>query len=85
MEHSEISVKKESAGQGRARRFGVFRIVEHLALIALFITLAMTGLPQKFYSLGVSQFIIAGLGGVDSVRSIHHIAGPFSQCSWCST
>src|SRR5208337_1155406 len=62
-----------SAGEERFRKFSGYRIVEHLGLIACFTVLAMTGLPQKFYSLGISQFIITSLGGIDSVRSIHHI------------
>ncbi len=63
-----------SAGEESFRKFGAYRIVEHLVLIACVTVLAMTGLPQKFYSLGISQFIITSLGGIDSVRSIHHIA-----------
>lgn len=57
------------------RRFSVYRIVEHLILILLFIALTATGLSQKFNSLGISQSLIIGLGGVDHVRSLHHIAG----------
>ncbi len=56
------------------RKFGVYRIVEHLLLIACITVLAMTGLPQKFYSLGISQLIITSLGGIDNVRAIHHTA-----------
>ena len=61
--------------EGRTRRFSNFRIAEHLLLIVLFSFLAVTGLSQKFYYLGVAQFIIGELGGIDSVRSFHHIAG----------
>jgi formate dehydrogenase subunit gamma len=57
------------------KRFSGYRIVEHLALIALFVILAVTGLSQKFYSLGISQSLIIALGGVDSVRLLHHVAG----------
>ncbi len=74
MESGKVSVNEESGGKERFRKFGTGRIIEHLALIALFMTLAITGLPQKFYLLSVSQFVIASLGGIDSVRSIHHIA-----------
>jgi cytochrome b subunit of formate dehydrogenase len=58
----------------QTRRFSAYRIMEHLALIALFSVLAVTGLSQKFYSLGISQSLIIALGGIDSVRSIHHVA-----------
>jgi len=57
------------------KRFSVYRIVEHAVLIVLFIVLACTGLPQKFYVVGVSQSIIILLGGIDNLRLIHHIAG----------
>ncbi len=60
------------AGEQRFRKFGVYRIVEHLVLIACVTVLAMTGLPQKFYTLHISQFIITYLGGIYRVRSIHH-------------
>jgi formate dehydrogenase gamma subunit len=59
------------------RRFNLYRIIEHLVLIMLFVALATTGLVQKFYALSVSRSILAGLGGIDSVRHIHHIAGVF--------
>ncbi|HLE41110.1 MAG TPA: cytochrome b/b6 domain-containing protein [Nitrospirota bacterium] len=59
------------------RRFSLYRIVEHLVLIALFVVLAVTGLSQKFHALGISQSIIIALGGVDSVRFLHHVAGVF--------
>jgi formate dehydrogenase gamma subunit len=57
------------------RRFSTYRIVEHLALVTVFVVLALTGLSQKFYFLGVSQSIIIALGGIDNVRFLHHVAG----------
>jgi len=57
------------------KRFSAYRIMEHLALIAIFVVLAMTGLSQKFFSLAISQSLIIALGGIDSVRYIHHVAG----------
>jgi cytochrome b subunit of formate dehydrogenase len=35
----------------------------------------LTGLPQKFSDLGPSQWWVATLGGLQTVRDIHHIAG----------
>lgn len=55
-------------------RFSVFQRIEHLILILSFTTLAVTGLPQKFASWPVSLSIIAALGGIETVRIIHHIA-----------
>jgi len=57
------------------RRFSAYRIIEHVVLIILFSTLALTGLPQKFYYLGISQSIIIILGGIDIMRAMHHMAG----------
>ncbi len=69
-------VYRELPGNGEyIRRFSFYRIVEHLVLIALFVVLATTGLSQKFHSLGISQSIIIALGGIDSARFLHHVAG----------
>ena len=59
------------------RRFSVYRIIEHLVLIVLFVVLAATGLSQKFHSLGISQSVILALGGIDSTRFLHHVAAVF--------
>jgi cytochrome b subunit of formate dehydrogenase len=63
-----------SENRESSRRFSLYRIIEHLALIVLFIVLAATGLSQRFYTLGISQSIILALGGIDSTRVIHHLA-----------
>ncbi|HKZ83787.1 MAG TPA: cytochrome b/b6 domain-containing protein [Anaerolineae bacterium] len=48
--------------------------VEHWVFVASFTTLAVTGLAQKYAEAGVSQWIVAALGGIESVRVIHRIA-----------
>lgn len=55
-------------------RFSVFQRIEHWILVASFTTLALTGLPQKYPTVGVSDFIIGFLGGIETVRTIHHVA-----------
>jgi cytochrome b subunit of formate dehydrogenase/mono/diheme cytochrome c family protein len=55
-------------------RFDLGRRIEHILLIGSFTTLAVTGLPQKFSGVGISDFIIRLFGGIDSIRVIHHIA-----------
>ena len=57
------------------RKFNAYRIIEHLVIIALFFILAVTGLSQKFYDLRISQLLIGSLGGIDSTRLVHHVAG----------
>ena len=76
MAYRELSGKVEYI-----RRFSFYRIIEHLALIALFVALAVTGLSQKFHTLGVSQSIISALGGIDSARFLHHAAGALFTAS----
>ena len=48
--------------------------VEHWVFVVSFTTLAVTGLAQKYAEAGVSQWIVAALGGIESVRVIHRIA-----------
>ncbi len=55
-------------------RFTVIQRIEHWVLVASFTTLALTGLPQKYPTVGISDAIISFLGGIDMVRNIHHVA-----------
>ncbi len=55
-------------------RFNLAQRVEHILLIASFMTLVITGLPQKFAGAGVSEWMITVLGGIEAVRIIHRIA-----------
>jgi cytochrome b subunit of formate dehydrogenase/mono/diheme cytochrome c family protein len=55
-------------------RFSVFQRIEHWVLFASFTTLALTGLPQKYPLAGISDSIIRFLGGIEIVRTIHHVA-----------
>jgi formate dehydrogenase subunit gamma len=56
-------------------RFTPKQRIEHVSVMTLFIVLAVTGLPQKFYEAGWAQFIIAGFGGIDRARWVHRAAG----------
>jgi cytochrome b subunit of formate dehydrogenase len=56
-------------------RFSVRQRVEHFSIMVLFTVLAVTGLPQKFFEQGVSVWIIETLGGVDTIRAVHRVAG----------
>ena len=55
-------------------RFSIIQRIEHWLLFASFTTLALTGLPQKYPLVGVSDFMIAFMGGIEVVRIIHRIA-----------
>ncbi|TLM99876.1 hypothetical protein FDZ74_17380, partial [bacterium] len=55
-------------------RFDIAQRIEHFILILSFTTLALTGIPQKFAQAGISEAIIALLGGITVVRIIHRVA-----------
>lgn len=43
--------------------------------MVLFIILALTGFPQKFFEAGWAQWLIFHLGGIDRVRWLHRLSG----------
>ena len=55
-------------------RFPLARRIEHWVMMLSFTTLALTGLPQKFPSSQISIAFVYVLGGIETLRSIHHIA-----------
>ena len=55
-------------------RFPLARRIEHLIMLLSFTTLAITGLPQKFPSSAVSISFVSILGGIETLRTIHHTA-----------
>jgi formate dehydrogenase gamma subunit len=56
-------------------RFTPKQRIEHVSVMTLFLVLALTGLPQKFFEASWAQGIISLLGGIDRVRWIHRLAG----------
>lgn len=56
-------------------RFSVRQRAEHLLIMVLFIVLALTGFPQKFFASGWAQWLTVQLGGIDRVRWMHRISG----------
>ena len=56
-------------------RFSLRQRVEHVCMLTLFSTLALTGFPQKFYDSGWAQALASALGGVVRARQIHRVAG----------
>ena len=55
-------------------RFPLARRIEHWVMMASFVLLGLTGLPQKFSSAPVSIAFVGMLGGIESLRTIHHVA-----------
>ena len=56
-------------------RFSVRQRIEHAAVMILFLALAVTGFPQKFHDVGWARALISMLGGLDTARTIHRLAG----------
>lgn len=56
-------------------RFGKMHIAEHWLVMVVFVALVLTGLPQSYPGSGVSQWIVARLGGIDLTRFIHRTSG----------
>jgi len=55
-------------------RFPLARRIEHFTMLLSFTTLALTGLPQKFPTAGLSVAVVNLLGGIETLRVIHHTA-----------
>ncbi len=55
-------------------RFPIWRRIEHIIMVLSFSTLGLTGLPQKFPESAVGVAIVRALGGIESLRSVHHTA-----------
>ncbi len=56
-------------------RFTPGQRLQHLVVMVTFITLAVTGMPQKYPDAGWSQALISLLGGIDLTRLIHRLVG----------
>ncbi len=57
----------------RILRFPASQRIEHAVTMVSFTILAITGLVQKYAMASLSEAIIALLGGIETVRAIHHI------------
>jgi len=56
-------------------RFSPRQRVEHLLIMLLFLLLALTGLPQKFFAAPWAQWLILHMGGIDRVHWLHRVCG----------
>jgi len=72
---SELKLKRSANGELLVQRFSVHRRVEHAFGIVVFVTLVITGLPQKFDTTEWGAQLIVLLGGVESTRLAHRVAG----------
>src|SRR6185436_14442733 len=69
------SLAAERESMKTITRFSTLERAEHVAVMALFVLLALTGFPQKFYDHRWAQVLTGMLGGVDTARWFHRAAG----------
>ena len=69
---SENSV--ERVGKENITRFDVHQIIQHAGMMVSFILLVVTGLPQKFNGLVISQWWVGAWGGIEVIRSVHRFS-----------
>jgi len=55
-------------------RFARLQRIEHIVLLVSFSMLVFTGIPQKFASAPLSQFVIDLFGGIESIRVVHRLS-----------
>lgn len=55
-------------------RFPLARRIEHWVMMLSFTILGLTGLSQRFPDAALSKAVLNGLGGIESLRTIHHTA-----------
>ncbi len=63
-----------SAKTNSYERFPLARRIEHFTMLLSFTTLGLTGLPQKFPTAAFSVAFVNLIGGIENLRSIHHVA-----------
>ncbi len=68
---SARTIKKASRQSPDFVRFNLRQRLEHIVLMITFVVLAVTGLVQRFYTVGIAQSIILGLDGIQTTRLIH--------------
>jgi cytochrome b subunit of formate dehydrogenase len=64
-----------SSPEPQITRFSRAQRIEHVLVMVLFVTLCVTGFPQKFYTHRWADVLVHLLGGIDRTRLIHHLAG----------
>lgn len=67
------AIAKKKQAQHEFVRFNLTQRTEHLLMMISFTLLVVTGLPQKFFTEGISQAIIIAFGGIESIRWIHRV------------
>jgi formate dehydrogenase subunit gamma len=59
----------------KIQRFTKRHVVNHWLMLATFVGLVITGMPQKFADMAWAKGIVLIVGGVERIRFIHHMLG----------
>jgi formate dehydrogenase subunit gamma len=59
----------------RLRRFTRRHISNHIVMVACFLGLVITGMPQRYASTAWAKGVVMIIGGVERVRWLHHLLG----------
>lgn len=62
---------------GSVVRFSLRQRLEHVAVMVLFVALALTGFPQKFPDAAWARWLVDAMGGLAVARWLHRAAGLF--------
>lgn len=54
-------------------RFDLSQRVEHLVVVSSTVVLALTGLPQMFHDADLARSLMAVMGGIATIRTVHHL------------
>ncbi|HET8644260.1 MAG TPA: cytochrome b/b6 domain-containing protein [Vicinamibacteria bacterium] len=60
---------------GEVVRFSLRQRLEHVAVMTLFVALALTGFPQKFPDTAWARWLVDAMGGLGVARWLHRAAG----------
>ncbi|MGK5085511.1 cytochrome b/b6 domain-containing protein [Bdellovibrionota bacterium FG-1] len=56
-------------------RFSPVRRFEHIFVVILFVLLAVTGMPQKYFTTTWASWVLKAFGGLDNLRIFHRLSG----------
>lgn len=69
------STRSDTKSDRMLTRFNPWARFQHVGVIVLFTLLLVTGLPQKWPQLEVSQWVVDVMGGIFAVRWLHRMVG----------
>lgn len=72
---ARVKMRRNDRGELEVERFSPIRRLEHWFVAVVFVTLVVTGFPQKFDTSDLGHWILGVFGGLETARFIHRVAG----------